>query len=150
LGDRESFGKGHVDDVYVAARDLLDHVSWRHWLIEPVLARLEVTGAAAQPQRDTKRQMIANDTGIDQPLADPPRADAGRDVDELFRTRIAAIGRAHPLIQNACDPGAEHREGNHDQDDASHKVVHDERYSLRFTFSVHPSAFSADRDNPAG
>ena len=49
LSDRQPLGKGDVDDVDLAARDLVDHLEGRHRAIESVLAGLQMAALSADP-----------------------------------------------------------------------------------------------------
>ena len=91
LGNRQPFGKCHVDDVHVAAGNLVDDFERRHRAVETVLACLQTPAFAAHPERDAKRRDIANDAGGHQSIADRAAARALRNVDELFGRFVASI-----------------------------------------------------------
>src|SRR5262249_18587707 len=70
LRNAQPFRKRDVDHENVAARDLVDHLEWRHRAAEAVIARLEVTPLSAEPERGTERGEIADDAGVHQALYD--------------------------------------------------------------------------------
>ena len=121
VGNRQPLRKSHVDDVHIAPSELADDIDRRHRLVESIFARLEVPGLPAHPQRDAVGELIADHAGRDQPIADRFRTDTLGNLDELFRSDIAAIrfpsaqvpdgGRGHGADEGEED---EDRETFHD------------------------------------
>ena len=111
LEHRQAFAKGDVNDVHVAARDLVDDFRRRHRTIEAVLAGLQMPPFTGQPQRRSEREQIVNDACVHQPLADRAASGALRDVDELFRARVGAVR----LPDAAVDQRGERAGGDEDQ-----------------------------------
>ena len=120
LGDRQPFGERNRDRVHFSARDLPEHVPSRHRAIETIFARLQPTRLAARPERETIRDLIANDSFREQGVADRSRACARGDIDELLAPLVSTERFIEPL-EGEVARGAS---GNQEDEEQEYELLH--------------------------
>ena len=115
LLDRQSFGERDRTEEHVAARELVDHFTGAHRLIEAIFTGLQAPRLAAPRQRRAKADAVADHTALGQATADQRRSGAWRNLDELLVAFVALVGLLRPDEQP--DGGSGTGDDEDDDDD---------------------------------